>query len=116
MSRFVWEVRAIGGDPTAVREAVSASIERLRYGDTTGIDQDVAAAWSQDVIAAGVVHTVTAQGTTSLVVEVEVRDEDAAHTAALMSTGFDAVVLDDALAVAGVLEVSHSDRIPRQGA
>lgn len=112
MARFVWEVRATGGDPAAITGAVASSLIRLRERDTVA-DEDTADAWAQDVIAASVIDTATAGDATSVLVEVETRDQDAPRIAARLSGGFDDEVLDAVIELRGVTTVTHSDRIPR---
>lgn len=99
--RFIWEVRARGGAPEEVARAIADAVTHLREG-----------AWAEDTIAAGVVNVASLDGTHSILVEVDMHGDDPAAAAAL-SAGFDEDVLDAALAVPGVLEVTHSDRIPR---
>lgn len=99
--RFIWEVRVTGGAPEAVARAITDAVTHLREG-----------AWAQDTIGAGVVDVASLHGTHSILVEVDTHGTDPADAAAL-SAGFDEDVLDATLAVPGVLEASHSDRIPR---
>jgi len=126
VSTWVWEVRATGGDPTAVSAAIGTAVGGLRVAIQTGyryerakaalgLDADCAEAWTEDVLATRVLppaYDATTRST-SVLVEVEVSNAGGEQTAALLGQGFDDVVLDAVLALPGVTEVSHSDRIER---
>jgi hypothetical protein len=117
---YVWQVTADGAeDPSAVRAAVGAAVDRLTGGQHDGValDPDELRVWTEDVDFAVVsepAHDPAARRT-SVLVDVELHDRGAvaAERAAVLSGGFDTAVLDAVLAVPGVTGCGHTDRIAR---
>lgn len=114
MSRYVWEVRVTGVAPVdAVTWTITAAIEELRTGQVS-IDDWTDEAWTDGVIAAGIGDVAQGEATVSVIVEIETRDQDHAHTAAALSGGFDEHILAALMELEGVVEAGHSDRIARE--
>lgn len=113
MSTFVWQISTNGGTPQEVTAAVRRGVERLRAGDGGGLSSDEVEPWSKDVSDVSY-NTAADDGRVSVLVDITLYDASDA-TAAVLSGGFDEVVLDEVLTVDGVITASHSDRIGRDG-
>lgn len=112
MSRYVWEVRTVGGDVDSVNAAITLAIGLLRSGSTVpGLDNDEVEPWAEDVSWVQVSDTVSHAGATSTLVDIECYDSS--DVAAILSGGFDEVVLDGLMNIRDVTQATHSDRIRR---
>jgi hypothetical protein len=119
MSRFVWAIRTVGGNPAAVHAAVTGGVERLRsripVPALTGSGIDEQEPWQDDVDFVAVSDPAADGPVTSILVDISLFDRgpDAEDLAAVLSSGFETVIADAVMTVDGVTEYSNTDRISR---
>ena len=94
-SRYVWEVKTIGGNAATVEAAVQRGLSRLRAGKSGDLSERDVEVWVNDVSGVSV-NTVAGVVGVSVLVNIDLfgpRDSYQDSLAAVLSSGFDEVIL-----------------------